>query len=171
MKRRSLITSALLFSLSLSAIVGCSNPAIDNKVASTPKASDLKLGFSAWVGYDPWQVAQEKGILKESKIGVDLQLFNSYVDSITALNTGNLDANSQTLIDTISSIATGEDLVIVLTNDNSTGSDKIIVSDKIRSLKDLKGKKVTTEQGTVDHFLLALALKRVGMTMKDIGTG
>jgi NitT/TauT family transport system substrate-binding protein len=30
------------------------------------------------------------------------------------------------------------------------------------------GKKVAAEQGTVDHFLLVLALKRVGMTMKDI---
>jgi NitT/TauT family transport system substrate-binding protein len=167
MKRRSLITSALLFSLSLSAIVGCSNPDGENKAASQ-KASDLKLGFSAWPGWYPWQVAQEKETFKESKVGINLQWFDNYVDSITALNTGKLDANSQTLIDTISSIATGKDLVVVLTNDNSTGNDKIIVSDKIRSLKDIKGKKVAAEQGTVDHFLLILALKRVGMTIKDI---
>jgi NitT/TauT family transport system substrate-binding protein len=89
-------------------------------------------------------------------------------DSITALNTGNVDANSQTLIDTISSIATGKDLVVVLTNDNYTGNDKIIISNKIKSIKDLRGKKVAAEEGTVDHFLLVLALKRVGMTMKDI---
>jgi NitT/TauT family transport system substrate-binding protein len=168
MKRRSLITSALLFSLSLSTIVGCSNPASENKATIASKASDLRLGFSAWPGWFPWQVAQDKDIFKNSKIGVNLQWFDSYVDSITALNTGNLDANSQTLIDTISSIATGKDLVIVLTNDNSTGNDKIIVSDKIKSVKDLKGKKVAAEQGTVDHFLLVLALRGVGMTMKDI---
>jgi NitT/TauT family transport system substrate-binding protein len=58
--------------------------------------------------------------------------------------------------------------VVVLTNDNSIGNDKIVISDKIKSVKDLKGKKVAAEQGTVDHFLLVLALKRVGMTMKDI---
>jgi NitT/TauT family transport system substrate-binding protein len=168
MKRRSLITSVLLFSLSLSAIVGCSNPASENKVVNTPKSSDLRLGFSSWPGWYPWQVAQEKNIFQKNKIGVNLQWFDSYTDSITALNTDNLDANSQTLVDTVSSIATGKDLVIVLTNDNSTGNDKIITTDKIKSAKDLKGKKVAAEQGTVDHFLLVLALKRVGLTMKDI---
>lgn len=168
MKRRSLITSALLFSLTLSTILGCSNPAIEKKVPLTPKASDLRLGFSAWPGWFPWQVAQAKGLFQKNKIGVDLQWFDSYIDSITALNTGNLDANSQTLLDTISSIATGKDLVVVLTNDNSTGNDQIIVSNKIKSVKDLKGKKVAAEEGTVDHFLLILALQRVGMTIKDI---
>ncbi len=168
MKRRSLIATAILFSISLSTIVGCSNPSSERNSSLTPKASDLKLGFSAWPGWFPWQVTQDKGLFQKNKLGVDLKWFDSYVDSITALNTGNLDANSQTLMDTISSIATGKDLVIVLTNDNSTGNDKIITSDKIKSVKDLKGKKIATEEGTVDHFLLVLALKRVGMTMKDI---
>jgi NitT/TauT family transport system substrate-binding protein len=168
MKRRSLITSTLLFSLTLSMIVGCSKPVSENKATIVPKAIDLRLGFSAWPGWFPWQVAQDKDIFKNSKIGVNLQWFDSYVDSITALNTGNLDANSQTLVDTVSSMATGKDLVVVLTNDNSTGNDQLITSNKIKSAKDLKGKKVAAEEGTVDHFLLILALKRVGMTIKDI---
>jgi NitT/TauT family transport system substrate-binding protein len=113
MKRRSLITSTLIFSLSLSVMLGCSKPSSENKVASPPKAIDLKLGFSAWPGWFPWQVTQEKGLFQKNKIGVDLQWFDSYVDSITALNDGNLDANSQTLIDTISSLATGKDRLFI----------------------------------------------------------
>jgi NitT/TauT family transport system substrate-binding protein len=58
--------------------------------------------------------------------------------------------------------------VVVLTNDNSTGNDAIVINDRIKSVKDLKGKRVAAEEGTVDHFLLVQALKRVGMTMKDI---
>jgi NitT/TauT family transport system substrate-binding protein len=82
MKRCSLITSALLFSLSLSAIVGCSNPVSENKATIVPKAIDLRLGFSAWPGWFPWQVAQDKGLFQTNKIGVNLQWFDSYVDSI-----------------------------------------------------------------------------------------
>lgn len=168
MKRRSVITSALLFTLSLSTTFGCGNSADPVKLAPTPKAGDVKLGFSAWPGWFPWQVAQEKELFQSQKIGVDLKWFDSYADSISALNDGKIDANSQTLGDTVSSISTGKDLVVVLTNDNSTGNDQIIISEQLKSVKDLKGKKVAAEEGTVDHFLLVLALKRVGMTMKDI---
>jgi NitT/TauT family transport system substrate-binding protein len=168
MKRRSIITSALLFSLSLSVTYGCSQSKDPVKPDLTPKIGDVKLGFSAWPGWFPWQVAQEKEIFQSNKIGVNLKWFDSYNDSIAALNEGKVDANSQTLGDTINSIASGKDLVVVLTNDNSTGNDKIIINDKIKSVKDLKGKKIAAEEGTVDHFLLVQALKRVGMTMKDI---
>jgi NitT/TauT family transport system substrate-binding protein len=168
MKRRSIVTSALLFSLSLSVTYGCSQPTDPVKPANTPKVGDVKLGFSAWPGWFPWQVSQDKEIFQNNKIGVNLKWFDNYNDSIAALNAGTIDANSQTLGDTINSIAAGKDLVIVLTNDNSTGNDKIVISEQIESVKDLKGKKVAAEEGTVDHFLLVQALKKVGMTMKDI---
>lgn len=169
MKRRSIVTSTLLFALSLSTTVGCSNSTQPVQTTPrTPQASDVKLGFSAWPGWFPWQVAQEKELFNNNKVGVNLKWFDNYADSISALNDGKIDANSQTLGDTVSSIAAGKDLVVVLTNDNSTGNDQIIVSEKIKSIKDLKGKKVAVEEGTVDHFLLALALKRVGMNIKEV---
>jgi NitT/TauT family transport system substrate-binding protein len=168
MNRRTILTSSLLFLLSFSTIAGCSNSNTPTKSVPTPQATDVKLGFSAWPGWFPWQVAQEKEIFAKSKVGVNLKWFDNYADSITALNNGTIDANSQTLADTITSIANGKDLVVVLTNDNSTGNDKIIISEQLKSVKDLKGKKVAAEEGTVDHFLLVQALKNVGMTMKDI---
>jgi NitT/TauT family transport system substrate-binding protein len=168
MKRNSIITSVLLFSLSLSTAFGCSQSVEQIKPSNTPKVVDVKLGFSAWPGWFPWQVAQEKDLFQANKIGADLKWFDSYVDSIAALNDGKIDANSQTLGDTVSSIAAGKDLVVVLTNDNSTGNDQIIINEKIKSIKDLKGKKVAVEEGTVDHFLLVLALKGVGMNIKDV---
>jgi NitT/TauT family transport system substrate-binding protein len=167
MKRRSVISSGLLFALSLSSVVGCSNSTTPVKPPS-PKLGGVKLGFSAWPGWFPWQVAQDKQIFETSKIDVKLTWFDDYNKSIAALNAGTIDANSQTLADTINSIANGKDLVVVLTNDNSTGNDAIVISNPIKSILDLKGKKVAAEEGTVDHFLLVQALKRVGMTMKDI---
>jgi NitT/TauT family transport system substrate-binding protein len=126
------------------------------------------MGFSAWPGWLPWQVSQEEKIFAANKVNVDLKWFDGYLDSINALTANQLDANTQTLNDTISSVAAGADQVIILVNDNSTGNDKIIVREGIQTIADLKGKKIAAEEGTVDHFLLLLGLKKAGLTQADI---
>ncbi|MGH9188824.1 MAG: ABC transporter substrate-binding protein [Acidimicrobiales bacterium] len=128
----------------------------------------VRLGFSAWPGWFPWQVAEEKGLFRAAGVDVKLTYFESYTDSLNALNTGNLDANSQTLGDTISSVSGGAEQVVTLVNDNSTGNDQIIVAPGIEKIEDLKGKKVGAEEGTVDHFLLLLGLDKVGLKQSDI---
>jgi NitT/TauT family transport system substrate-binding protein len=169
MKRRSIITSSLLFFLCLSVTVGCGSPTTNQvQPNDTSKVDGVKLGFSAWPGWFPWQVAQDKQLFDLQKVSVNTKWFDNYNDSIAALETHKIDANSQTLADTISSVAKGQDLVVVLTNDNSTGNDKIVIAEQIKSIKDLKGKKVAAEEGTVDHFLLVQALQRAGMSIKDI---
>lgn len=173
MKVKSLLSSCVLFLVALIFIVGCTNPAVyiktTNETASTSAAvGAVKLGFSAWPGWFPWQVAQEQGIFEQNDVAVDLKWFDGYLESISTLTAGQIDANSQTLGDTVSSISGGADQVVVLVNDNSTGNDKVIVAEGIRSVADLKGKKVSAEEGTVDHFLLLLGLEKAGMTQKDI---
>jgi NitT/TauT family transport system substrate-binding protein len=128
----------------------------------------VRLGFSAWPGWFPWQVAEEKGLFKKAGLDVDLKWFESYLDSLNALSAGQLDANSQTLNDTISSVAGGAKEAIVLVNDNSTGNDQIIVTDAIKTVADLKGKSVAAEQGTVDHYLLLLGLQKAGLGPGDV---
>ncbi len=183
MRHRHLLSTAILVTSALFLAVGCSNPGTKTKptgeasTAPSPTAStvpnadtkaDIRLGFSAWPGWFPWQVSQDQKIFVANKITTDLKWFDGYLDSISALNAGQIDANSQTLGDTIASVAGGADQVVVLVNDNSTGNDKIIANKNIKSVADLKGKKVAAEEGTVDHFLLLQGLKKAGLTAKDI---
>lgn len=175
MKLRNFLTWSALFLVSLSLTVACAQNQTPSSSSAPGTASPggssspiVRLGFSAWPGWFPWQVSQEAKIFEASKVTVDLKWFDGYTDSINALTAGQLDANSQTLNDTISPLAAGADLVVVLTNDNSTGNDKIIVREGINSIADLKGKKVAAEEGTVDHFLLLLGLKKAGLTPQDI---
>jgi NitT/TauT family transport system substrate-binding protein len=149
----------------LALIAGCSSEASESSSAGT---TTVRLGFSAWPGWFPWQVAQDQKLFEKNGVTVDLKYFESYTDSLTALSTGNLDANSQTLNDTISSVSGGAEQTVVLANDNSTGNDQIIARPGITSVADLKGKKVAAEQGTVDHYLLLLALEKAGLTEQDI---
>lgn len=169
MQQRSLLVTLLLFALSIGS---CSNPGVkqpeSTPSAASSSASNVQLGFSAWPGWFPWQVALDKKVFDANKVAVDLKWFDGYVESISTLAAGKLDANSQTLGDTISSVAGGADQVVVLVNDNSTGNDKVIARSGINSIADLKGKKVAAEEGTVDHFLLLQGLKKQGLTAKDI---
>jgi NitT/TauT family transport system substrate-binding protein len=176
MKRKSFLSVGLIFLATLALVASCNSnsdtktspEAEGTKTPAVAASSQVRLGFSAWPGWFPWQVTKDLNLFEASKATVDLQWFPSYTDSIGALNSAKLDANSQTLGDTISSIAGGADLVVVMTNDRSTGNDKVIANKSITSIADLKGKKVAAEEGTVDHFLLLQGLKKAGLTVKDI---
>ena len=136
--------------------------------ATTAPDAPVRIGYSAWPGWFPWKVSEDKGLFTAAGVPVRLTWFDGYLDSINALNAGQLDCNSQTLGDTISSVAGGADLQVVLTNDISSGNDQIIAAPGIRSVTDLRGKKIAAEQGTVDHYLLLLGLKKARISEKDI---
>jgi len=131
-------------------------------------AAPIKIGYSDWPGWVAWQVAKEKGLFAKNGVEVELVWFPIYTDSLTALNTGKIDANCSAWCDVIAPLAEGIKLKVVLVNDNSAGNDAIIAKPGIKSVKDLKGKTVATELGTVEHFVLLQALAKNGMSEKDV---
>ena len=52
--------------------------------------------------------------------------------------------------------------------DYSNGNDMIVAKPGIKSVKDLKGKKIGLEVGLVEHLMLLNALKKNGMTEADV---
>ena len=130
--------------------------------------AEVKVGVSDWPGWVAWYVAEQKGYFKKHGADVKLVWFANYTDSISALSAGQLDANSQTWSDTMAPLAKGLPLKAILVNDNSAGNDALMVGPKIKSFKDLKGKKIALEEFSVSHFLLTLALSKNGMTLKDV---
>jgi NitT/TauT family transport system substrate-binding protein len=158
-RRSRLLATLMLLGLAGSSLTACTKPGNE---------APVRVGYSAWPGWIPLKVTEDKGLFESEGVPVTLQWFDGYLDSINALNAGQLDCNSQTLGDTISSIAGGAELQVVLTNDYSTGNDQIIAAPGIKSVADLKGKRVAAEEGTVDHYLLLLGLKKAGLSAKDI---
>jgi NitT/TauT family transport system substrate-binding protein len=151
------------------ALLACAGACSSTKDAGTaPTGTKITLAFSAWPGWFPWQVAQEKGLFAANGANVELKYFDNYLDSLSALASGAVTANSQTLNDTLISVSGGAKQTIVLVNDNSTGNDQIIAAPGINTLADLKGKTIAVEAGTVDHFLLLLALKKAGVASSDV---
>jgi NitT/TauT family transport system substrate-binding protein len=136
--------------------------------ALAPAAAEVKVGVSDWPGWVAWYVAEQKGYFAAHGAKVKLVWFANYTDSISALSSGQLDANSQTWSDTMTPLARKVKVKTILVNDNSAGNDALMVSPKIRSFADLKGKSVALEQYSISHFVLANALSRNGMSIRDV---
>lgn len=141
----------------------------EESAAETADEDPLVLGYSNWAGWWPWAIAEEEGFFEAHGVNVELRWFDGYLESMEAFAAGQIDANCQTLNDTVSfapDAVNGE--VVVLVNDNSAGNDKIIVTEEITSIADLAGKQIALEEGVVDDFLLALGLEREGMSRDDV---
>jgi NitT/TauT family transport system substrate-binding protein len=135
---------------------------------SEPSGDPIVLAYSAWPGWFPLAIAEQEGIFEEAGVEVELKFFADYIGSLDAMAAGEVDGNTQTLNDTMFGVAAGDEQVIVVTNDNSTGNDAIICDESITSIEDLEGKTVAAEPGVVDHFLLLQGLDSVGLTEDDI---
>jgi NitT/TauT family transport system substrate-binding protein len=148
----------------------CAALALSLGLAGLPAASiaEVKVGVSDWPGWVAWYVAEQKGFFKKNRADVKLVWFANYTDSISALSSGQLDANAQTWSDTMGPLAKGVPIKAILVNDNSAGNDALLVNPKIKSFAELKGKKIALEEFSISHFVLATALAKNGMTPKDV---
>jgi len=130
-------------------------------------AQPLKIGYSDWPGWVAWQVAIDKGWFKQAGVDVKFEWFD-YSASLEAFSAGKIDAVTMTNGDTLVTGATGTKGVMIMLTDYSNGNDMIIGKPGIKSLKDLKGKKVAVEQGLVEHLLLLNGLKKAGLKESDV---
>lgn len=135
--------------------------------ALSASAAPLKIAYSDWPGWVAWEVAIQKGWLKEA--GVDAQfLWFEYGPSMEAFTAGQVDAVMVTNGDALVTGANGAKNVIIMLTDYSNGNDMIVARPGIKSLKDLKGKKIGLEVGFVEHLMLLNGLKKAGMTESDV---
>lgn len=142
--------------------------AAESDEPAAAEVDTIKIGYSAWPGWFPLAVTEQAGIFEDVGLDVELIFFADYIASIDAMAAGELDFVTQTLNDTMASVAFGSEQVIVVVNDNSTGNDKIICDGSITSIEEMAGKTIAAEAGVVDHFLLVQGLESVGLTEADI---
>ncbi|RTL55213.1 MAG: transporter substrate-binding domain-containing protein [Bradyrhizobiaceae bacterium] len=125
-------------------------------------AEPLKVGYSDWPGWVAWQVAIDKGWFKEAGVDVDFEWFD-YSASMDAFSAGKLDGVTVTNGDALVMGGTGARSVMIMLTDYSNGNDIIVGKPGIKSLADLKGKKVGIEVGLVEHLLLINGLQKEGV--------
>jgi NitT/TauT family transport system substrate-binding protein len=130
-------------------------------------AAAVSLGYSDWPGWVAWQVAIDKGWLKQAGLDINFTWFD-YSASMDAFAAGKIDGDFVTNGDALVTGASGARNVTILVTDYSNGNDMIIARPGIKSMQELKGRKIGVEVGLVDHLLLLDGLKKAGMTQNDV---
>jgi NitT/TauT family transport system substrate-binding protein len=153
-------------------LFGCSGTDVDAGAEAAGEGAaemvPLRIGYSDWPGWVPWQIALEKGFFEANEVAVDL-VWMDYVPSMEAFAGGQLDAVSMTNGDALVTGATADRAsTAILINDYSNGNDMIIGGPGIESLEDLRGRTIGVEVGFVDHLLLLNGLEDAGMTQDDV---
>jgi len=135
--------------------------------AAAPAPAPLTVGYSDWPGWVAWQVAIDKGWIKEAGLNIGFEWFD-YSASLDAFGAGKLDAVLATNGDMLVIGAGGGKGISIMLTDYSDGNDMIVAKPGIRDIKALKGQKVAVEVGLVEHLLLLDGLVKAGMSDKDV---
>ena len=139
-------------------------------LAAPAAAQDMKLaiGMSGWTGFAPLTLAKEAGLFKKNGVDATIKMIPQK-DRHLALKSGDIQCAATTVETWISWKAAGVDVVQVFQLDKSYGADGLAVRADIKSIKDLKGKKVAAwAPGTAPYFLLSWFLKKNGLSIKDV---
>ena len=157
-----------LFKKNLTSITGC----FLFFLSSFPLLSENKklvVGHDLWIGYSGAFVADAKGYFEDAGLDVDFKQFPGPGDTLPALISGNLDIGLTTLHNlALASLGQKKPLTSIYLLDTSNGADAIVAKKGIKSVKDLKGKKVAATDGEINHMMLIAALDENGMTQDDI---
>jgi len=137
--------------------------------AEPPMASQpLRIGLNPWIGNGLYYVAKEKGFFEKEHINVALENFDDSAIGKQLLNTDKIDMLPFTPETAVVLADAGVKIKIVGISDSSQGADGVIASKDIKTIADLKGKKVAFEVGSPSHFFLSYFLDQHAMTTNDV---
>jgi NitT/TauT family transport system substrate-binding protein len=164
--RRVGLALAVLFTF----LAGCNRDKAQNgQTANSP--ADLpvvKVAINTWPGLGPFYVAHAKGFDREEGVDLQVTMTENTEARTSSLVSGEVDLVGITLDNIVISRARGLPLVVVGKSDISYGGDGIIAKKEIKSVADLKGKRVACPEGLPSHFLLLYLLRQNGMGPKDV---
>jgi sulfonate transport system substrate-binding protein len=136
--------------------------------------STVRMGsFSTAIDYAPYLVAKENGwfeeALKKHGAGVEYTVFQSLPPINEAIATDRIDVVFEAEVPAIIGRAAGIDLVIEGMSATLNADITIVpTSSEIKSIQDLKGKKIAVLAGTGFHYALLKGLERAGISRQDV---
>jgi NitT/TauT family transport system substrate-binding protein len=155
---RKLLLLVTLFSLSVS--------------FAAPSPS-FTIGWSVYVGWNPYQYLARSGILKKwaDKYGVSIKVQRfDYAPSLDAFVAKDIDACTMTNMEALDMpAAAGVDTTAVIVGDYSNGNDAVLVRHNLQ-LAQIPGKRVLLVQKTVSQYLFerAMALNNLAGELKRV---
>ncbi len=150
-------------------LIAAPSRAADTAIPATPEPGPIKIGIEPWLGYGQWDIAAKQHLFAEHGLkDVSLVNFTEDKDIDAALASGQLDAANVATHTAMVMAAAGLPIKIVMLLDFSMKADAILAGKDVKTIADLKGKRVAFEQGTTSDILLNYALHANGMTIADV---
>ena len=126
------------------------------------------IGMETWTGYFPLIVARDKGFFKEAGLDVQIKRYLSLGELSKDYVAGKMQGRATLTLEAVQEAMKGFDHKVVLAIDYSDGSDAIVATQDIKTMQDLRGRKVGYEPGTLEEFFLIWALIENDMGLSDI---
>ena len=157
-KRFSSIMYHALFAFLTCCLVFSSPPV---HASDKPEKVTVVYGGSSWLGHYPAWVGIEKGTFKKHGLGVLFQNFYASSGRMGSLVAGDLDVASTGCISAIALMAAGsKGFKAFGTQDSYATVEGIIAQEKIKTIQDLKGKKIAAPFASSAHVLVLDILKQ-----------
>jgi NitT/TauT family transport system substrate-binding protein len=156
--RRLVILAALLF------VAGC------GEVRVSPAAREMRIAINPWPGYSFMYLAEEQGYFRDEGLTVRLVELASLADARRVFEQRQSDLICCTLVEVLmmNDAAGANAAQCVGVFDYSNGSDMLLAHSGVASLESLRGGRIGLEPESVDGLAVHLALKSVGLTIKDV---
>lgn len=160
--------SKLLKYLSVFLIISCLLFACRSSVPTALKRPPLKVACITFVGYRPAVIAQEKGFFKAQGVEVELKYVDFAQLQQADFSAGKYDGIGLTLGDFMILSATNPDMQTVMVVDETNGADVVVSQANIKTVADLKGKKLGANLGGFSEVFVTEMLKTANLTSDDV---
>ena len=156
-----MVLRILVVAFCFASLISCTTDSRDS-------TKTFRVAFNTWIGYSPLVIAKEKGFLKKRGLGAEITFLEGIGEKNSALLRGDIDGVGHTADSAVTSAAAGVDGKIVFVFDRSLGADAILARNTIKSVNDLKGKKIALEPGFTGHFFFLYLLREAGLSQDDV---
>lgn len=133
---------------------------------SAQPTNPLRIASSPWPGYEPLYLARDLQLIDTKNI----QLFELPSSDITmeSFRNRSTDMASLTLDETMSLIHDDVKVKILLVMDISHGGDAVLARPEIKTLADIKGKRISIVNIPLGLYMLSRLLEKAGLDVNDV---
>ena len=126
----------------------------------------LRIASSPWPGYEPVYLARDIGYLPKEKANI-FELPSSDI-TLESFRNRSADLATLTLDETLELLAGGVKLRILFVMDGSNGGDAVMAIPSIKTLADLKGKRIAITNIPLGVYMLSRTLNAANLTRQDV---
>ncbi|SDP19206.1 sulfonate transport system substrate-binding protein [Paenibacillus sp. yr247] len=181
--KKNLLVTFVLSMLLVTALSGCGSAsksttgAADTKAPAATAEERKENSTTVRIGYQKYGTVnflkangELDKVLKEKGITIQWTEFPGGPQLLEAMNVGSIDVGHTGEAPPIFAQAAGTPLVYLGHEPASPASEAILIPEKseIKSVADLKGKKVALNKGSNVHYLLVKQLEKAGLKYEDI---